>query len=216
MRRYRRRTPSGFSKRRRTGRPSGAGRKRLSRGMYKQPSGYTFRRNCFMGEIQSQTVPVVGGLVFALEHLPNYTEFTTLFDQYRINKVVCKFIPTANQLNVNTAPNTVTVPQIYTVTDYDSATSPSTVNEMMEYATVKAVSSNKPFTRVLVPRTASPIFRSGVTAAYMQNPARQWIDCNYHDVPHYGIRYYLMPSLANYSFVYRVEAVFYFTCKSLR
>ena len=63
---------------------------------------YNFTRKCEY----DQVYPTFGNAVdrvftFALADLPNYTEFTTLFDQYRINAVKLTFIPRLSSADSN-------------------------------------------------------------------------------------------------------------------
>jgi len=170
-----------------------------------------------MGNIDSTTVGTGGGYYFRLNQLPNYAEFTALFDAYRINKVVMRFIPQYNQINTNTnvgAP--VTVPLMYTVIDYDDVTSPTGGVDLQQYASCKTMAGNKPFTMVIVPKTATPVYRNNVASAYLQNNPRQWIDCTYPDVEHYGVRFFMNPSLVLAQFSYTVEATFYIAFKNVR
>lgn len=219
------RAPSGtrYSKRRVVSKPSGSSSmfrrrftSRLSRGMFFRPQNYYFRRNFNCADIPLNSSGVGGALSFSLNQLPNVTEFTQLFDQYRINKVVLKFLPVINQINVDANSNNMIVPFFYTVIDYDDGSAPTSGADLQQYASCKVVSANKPFTRVVIPRTSTPVYRSGVSAAYLSNNARQWIDCNYVDVPHYGVKYWGNPTYANNQIGYRVEGIMYIAFKNVR
>lgn len=185
--------------------------------MIRGPTIYYFKRHYSPGSFAIPNAAGTGAQVeWKLNEVVGYGEFTALFDSYRINKIVIKFIPEINQMNTGLAAGTAIVPLFYSAIDYDSGSAPTSAAEVQEYASCKAVPCNKPFTRVVVPRTASPIYRAGVTAAYMMNPARQWIDCGYVDVPHYGLVVWANPSVAANQFSYKIEVIAYLAFKNVR
>jgi hypothetical protein len=71
-------------------------------------------------------------LSFSLDQLPNYTDFTNLFDNYSIDMIDITVIPGVNSL------------QVFGVPDFDDAVAPGTVNEVLERqnCTVSVVSFN--------------------------------------------------------------------------
>ena len=57
----------------------------------------------------------------------------------------------------------------------------------------------QPRTFKIRPRIAIPVYRDNIGAAYIQQP-KQWIDCSYADVPHYGLESgYSLDKLAMHS-----------------
>lgn len=216
------RTPSGsrYNKRRTTARPSGSFKRgfkaRLSRSLWNPNRPYFFKRMANYSDLNFGTLGQGGVITFSLDKLPSYSEFANLFDQYRINKVVVKFVPQVNQVMTGTAAASAIVPVIYTAIDTDGQNTPTSGTDIQQYATCREVSANKPFKRVLVPRCAAPVYQGGVSSGYLECPARQWLDVNYVSVTHYGLIYYANPAVAVGQFSYRIDVIYYIACKSTR
>lgn len=119
------------------------GRKTYSQGQYNQmtrrmlsqgPRIYRFKRSHNYGT--GATVAVTPTLVaqnYSLNDLPNYTEFTALFDFYKITGIRIRFLPYQTESNsTGTVNNAANVP-IFHVVDTSDATAPTTVEELCEY-----------------------------------------------------------------------------------
>lgn len=140
-----------------------------------------------------------GATTFKFNELINYTEFTSLYDQYKITYVKIKMFyrftssedvrgvtAPAGGVSQNTAPQ---LPRLFYYVDYDDDTSPATVNEIRENSkcVIRQFQMGKPITIRIRPRTAGLIF-NGLTSAY-DIGRRSWINCAYPDVPHYGLKW---------------------------
>jgi hypothetical protein len=155
----------------------------------------------------STTIPSAGALTFILQDLPAYTELTALYDQYRIMKVKVEFIVTG-------ATNPLTGPPglILTALDYNDATTPASVNELVQYETVQSVPVGNYFERTLQPRSAVAAY-SGVFTSFA-NVYAQWIDTASSSVVHYGIKYYI-PAIATSVYTISPIAHYHVQCRSL-
>ena len=121
-----------YRRRRLTRRPRRMMRRKPSRPLAKRAMKvHHFRRTFKASNISSTTTGVLGGYSFSLDQLPNYTEFTNLFDQYRINKIVVKFIPNHNSSDVSAS--TQVISNFNSVIDPTDATAPATGAELYEY-----------------------------------------------------------------------------------
>lgn len=129
----------------------------------------------------STTVETDAAYSFQLSDLPNYTEFTLLYDEYRIDKVVMTVIPDTQQ-TLTTAGQGNCV--MWSVLDYDDATA-LTVLALQQYETCKTHNSIKPFTRTVVPRWAKAVY-SGAFTSFSSGSG--WIDSASAGVQHYGIK----------------------------
>lgn len=127
---------------------------------------------------------------FTLSELPQAPSFTALFDAYRVNKLVIKFMPINmfTQLG-NGAASIAAQPQwLSTVIDYDDANLLTTEGALMEYETFKQSRPTVVHKRVFIPAASQQFFKtSGTTIAYGQT-RKKWIDAAYMDVEHYGIK----------------------------
>lgn len=127
---------------------------------------------------------------FTLQQLvPNYTEFSALFDQYRLRCLVFKIRMVRSPEAGATSTNGQYYPDIYCAVDHDDATIPPNVDSVMQYGKVKSgiLKPNYWFKYKCYPTPSTTVYR-GVTAAYMPVKINQWIDLAYSDVPFYGIK----------------------------
>jgi hypothetical protein len=118
-----------------------------------------------------------------LSSLPNPTEFTTLFDQYRISRVQYEFWPLQTEA-VNST--TAATPGIITVVDYDDSSSLATLTAALQYPNAKWRSAYKPFVVSFKPHIAAAVY-SGTFTSFM-NTKDQWIDASSPAVIHYGLK----------------------------
>jgi hypothetical protein len=143
---------------------------------------YTFQRSQDFGLITSSNSTVVqGAYVFALSQLPDYTEFTALFDSYRILQVRFSFFP----LFIDTTATTA-YPAIKTVIDYEDNTV-ITLQQAEEYDSLLVSQTGTYFERVIVPRCSLSAYNV-TPPGYSQAKALTWLDCASPDVTHYGLK----------------------------
>jgi hypothetical protein len=149
--------------------------------------------------------------VFRLDDLPNYTEFTSLFDQYRIAKVKLEFIPTFNCSNLYDMQNgNPLVPNIQSAIDYDDI---SLANEdaILQYQTRVLTRGEQIHTRTLKPKPQIAAYNSALAFGYASAATNPWIDTSSPDVPHYGLKVYIDPVTLNETstWLYRVIATYW-------
>lgn len=144
-------------------------------------------------------------------NLPNATEFTALFDEYRINKMVVKFVPnyTGSDMNPNATFNSL--PNIYSIIDYDDASTPANLDELLQYPNMRMTRSNQIHTRVFTPKVSLDVNGVAGTAA----KAKQWLDCNQTTIPHYGMKYWIDAAGVSTG-TYRIFITMYFSCRGVR
>lgn len=180
--------------------------KKLSQGVH------YFKRTLYAsGAIAGSSITdVFGATGFQLSSLPNYTEFTALFDMYKITGVKVTYMPRANSAEAGTNQGLV---KFFSVIDYDDTTAPTAINDLLQYESLKVSNSSRDHTRFLKPKIARAIYQSGVSTAY--GASTGWIDCDNASVPHYGLKYALqqLPS-GNQSF--DVKITYYLAFKNVR
>lgn len=120
---------------------------------------------------------------FNLASLTQYTSFSTIFDQYKIDEVQVIIRPMF-QSNSLGAPGAVKVPLLYTVIDYDDINTP-TILDMKEYSNV-TVSMYETVVIRFKPRIAVASY-SGTFASFA-NLGNTWIDVASPGVQHYGLK----------------------------
>jgi len=125
---------------------------------------------------------------FALSSLRNSTDFTNLFDQYRIDKVDLYFRLVNNpDAQTSTTVASSYFPTLWYVKDVDDTTS-MTVADMQEKQGVKRVIMN-PQTLVkisVVPKFQKMVYQTLTNTGY--GPASGWLDCVDTNVPHYALK----------------------------
>lgn len=129
---------------------------------------------------------------FKLSDLPNYTEFSALFDFYRIDKVIVKFFPqvTVGNLGNNLTSTSVLskVPRIVSVIDYDDSTALTNLNDAYQYQNMKQGLMTRQHNRVITPKVSTTVYKTAITSGYSVPKTGMWIDCTDADVPHYGLK----------------------------
>jgi len=143
---------------------------------------HNFHRGVDLGFITpSVTLETFTSYTFILSNLPDSTEFTSLFDQYRIMQVRVIFSPLFTDTSA-----TVAYPPIYTAIDYDDTNS-VTGSQINEYDSVQFNTTGIYFERVFNPRVALAAY-SGAFTSFGQPKAGFWIDCASPGVIHYGLK----------------------------
>lgn len=180
------------------------------------------------GLLNYQTSPAIGttyvGLSYALQlqGLPNFTEFTSLYDTYRITGYAVSIIPMYNTYNAQSVPYTqtgvafnsnggVSLPIIHSVIDFDDnaalnlTSGDQGVDTLRQYASYKVSrldGNNKIWRRYIrLPSTNVGVqemsLSTGVYAAQKRSPR---LDAAAVDVNHYGLK--LIIENSNFSQAY--------------
>lgn len=201
-------------------------RKKFTRLGNKNQKVFYYKRNCSLP-------PLVAGAdgndsfinyTFSLDDIASETDFTNLYDAYKIKAVKLRFLPYYTQSVLNSANPTfstfssVSNLRIYSAVDYNTASTPTSIDSIREYSNCKVtsytrghsryfkplpqlVASNNPFYQF--PRAFAPWMNSTTSStAYLS--LRVGIDTS------------LFPaaSIAPGDVLLRVEAVYYISCKS--
>jgi hypothetical protein len=146
---------------------------------------HSFHRSLSIGNITSSaTAEVDGSVAVTLGGFPDFSDFTNLFDAYRIAQVSVEFYP----LFLDTTATT-NYPPIATVIDYDDASSTS-YSLLQEYDSLQIVNTGVYFERTFIPRIASAVY-SGAFTSFAQSKGLTWIDAASTGVIHYGLKYAL-------------------------
>lgn len=131
---------------------------------------------------------------FCLADLPDYTDFTTLFDQYMICGIKFRIFNVATGTE---SPSTVTYTNggfIHMAPDYDDINAPATteagINELRCKPNFKSynIASRLPAQVFIRPRLITGVYGAGVFTNSAIATKRQWLDCNSISVQHNGIK----------------------------
>jgi len=120
---------------------------------------------------------------FTLNSLPDYAEFTNLFDQYKICAIKQKFIFDKCSADANSVTSSL-LPNIYSVLDRDDDTALTAIDDYCQYDTLKMKRINNPFKRYFRPRMATAVYQGAFTG-YAQG-GNMWVDTGSPGVEYYG------------------------------
>lgn len=127
-----------------------------------------------------------GAVVFKLSDLPNYQEFTELYDLYKINKVKYTIIPKINSATLN---GSVQMPIIHSVIDSNDNTAFTTLAQMMENEDVKTTRGVVPHSRYFTPKCQTKLYESLGTDGYATMRRNPFINTEDPSVPHYALKW---------------------------
>jgi len=131
----------------------------------------------------------LGGVSIYTDSLPNNTEFSQLFDQYRVVGVIVRI-----DLNPNAYANSgvaYTAPIAYFIADYDDPQD-ATVVQCLQYPQVITHSWSeggyKPFIAHLKPKPLRDVAGAGIATGYSPMASAPFIRTSEMTVPHYGLK----------------------------
>lgn len=166
---------------------------------------------------------------FLINELPNFSEFTSLYDQYKIIGIVFRIIPVNNTSGTQSIANVQNGDLggfLHWHIDHDDyASAPASdigIDDMRQRPDYKIHnlfnSYNKNgFKRYIKPRVAIAAY-NGAFSGYM-NAGNKWIDCNSPQVEHYGIKgiFEIVNPSSEVRYVnMKCEATYYLRFRSVR
>lgn len=150
--------------------------------------------------------------VFKLEDLPGSTDFTSLFQKYRINKILVRVIPKENVFNGAQD----AAPQVVDVVDTTSSAAQTQTSALLQYANCKVRTGMRPWT---VKFTPSVLYDVGVTQTTTNISApkyKQWLSSSNINIPHLGYRLQFSPvGTATTSLTYQIITSYYMSFKNV-
>lgn len=194
-----------------------AGKARLG---YAQSTVHRFKRSFYKeGALASDpTNDQFGGFVYSLQNLPSYTDFTTLFDQYRIDKIRVTFYPRQNVTN-GTFPSptndTVQSCQVFSVVDYDDGTAPTALDQLLQYQNLKTTRGLQVHSRTFKPGVEIAQTNNGTLAGSMVKKS-PWLDATNALVWHNAIKVCLQNTGGFAPITYDMKVDMWISCKNVR
>lgn len=176
---------------------------------------HRFVRGCAMQTIVGNAVyaPYQSVLGATLDNTLNHTEFTSLYDQFRIDWVKAQFF-----LRIDPSAQTAagaSYPRMYWFRDYDDQALAS-LNDVRENSKGKRaiLHPNRPVTIWFKPNVLSEIYRTAVTTGYSPK-FNQWIDASVPNLVHYGIKY-CIDDLTNTNYKVDLEVTYGLSMRNSR
>lgn len=171
------------------------------------------------------TTPINVPVSFNLTQLPGYGEFTSLYDQYKINGIRVNVQPLLTEgiaSAVSGSTNVWGFPKFSSVIDYDDTFLPADENVLLQYGSLKQTGAFKEHKRFFKPKIRVASLDSGSTVTSNVVTKAPWIDVGNPTVPHYGIKLFHPGPIASgtpavsSSISYSIYATVYFSCKNTR
>jgi len=212
-----------LGKRKRGGR-STAGQGLKKRRMLKSSAKFTNNvRDTHYFTRWSATTDVVGNAAYApwtqahtytLAGLPASSEFSNLFDRYKITYVKHYFTLTVDP--GAQAAGSAFIPTLFYVRDYDDSTPIATMNDMRQHSKARRVvmRPGKVISIGIKPATLAETYRSAVQTTYSPQWG-QWIDMATTDCPYFGLKT-MIDNLTNTNYIVKHEVRMWFACKDTR
>lgn len=128
--------------------------------------------------------PTLAGISFRLSFIPNYAEFTALFDVYRITKINIKWNPEYTVLSDAAPVSTALNVFMNSVIDLTDAGPPPSVDDILQYSTIRTTGITKEHGRSWEPTT---MMTEGM-------PCRCWLATSSPSTLHYGVKVAIPPT----------------------
>lgn len=185
------------------------GRRKLKR----QPVQY-FKRTLYSESLISvPAFTAVNGVVtLTLASVPDYTDFTNLYDAYQIKAIKVTFIPRITSVE-QTGSLTNQVAQIHTVLDYDDGLPLSSIQDYVQYESYKTSRLHREHKRYFVPAIESTAQKATGTVVPAIQLKKQWLDCDVVDIAHHGCKWLIQGG--SQDTVYDTKITFYMAFKQV-
>lgn len=167
------------------------------------------------------TYQVGGAFTYSLNNVIDVSDFTGLYDQYRIAGIKIKITPL---YNVNTTGANNVIPQLVVSRDLDDVAVPtSDTQDLLQRPQTKVLQLNKPVQLYCKPRVL--VQQSGTGADLVQFSSNTYksiyVDMAYPSVvlPTYKFwlrNIYLGQPIQNFGYNMRVDTCIYFQCKNVK
>lgn len=193
---------------------------------------HSFVRKCSL--VQNLAVNAAGATgylgyatYFTLANLNSYTDFSNLFDQYRINFIVMRIIWRSTELSqLETQNNSgVGAPYVIHYVDRDDATPPASsaagANEAREYAKARQWTfdtGKRELVVKLVPNNLTQMYDSSVSTSYTL-AFKKWIDMVDTQMPYYGWKaVFVLPQNTGSTTAafFDIECTYYIQCRDAK
>lgn len=177
---------------------------------------YSFIRHVDHGTVTLSNAAVTsGGKAFNLSDVPDSTEFTALFDRYRIKQVDFRWLFNANIIGIQSAVPFNTV-RWANVIDYNSVGAFASLNDARCFPNceIHQFPDVKEYHRVIKsPRynTAVEVANGGSLVTAKSDTG--WLNTTANNIDHHGIRYFFEQLSSPYTGSVDLEATYYLEFK---
>lgn len=147
--------------------------------------------------------PSLGVLIFTLDQLPDYTDFTRLFDLYKITRLEIEFQPEYTELtDAALVSNAVNV-YFNSVVDLTDSSAPASIDELLQSQQLKQTGITKVHKRSWEPT----MLMSDLV------PCKCWLPTSNASVRHYALKFAIPPT--GVAMTFRSRARYYISCANV-
>lgn len=153
---------------------------------------------------------------FRLTNLVNVSDFTNLYDMYKINKIQLLLEPAWDQTVVS-GTTVIRNKKIRVVHDYNSNEALTDEDQYLEYANCKSYNPQRTVKITLYPKLNNKVEGNLGTDAYTSfNSNKVWLNIANANVPHFGLKVFIPEDIVNTEGVllFRVRAKYWISLKN--
>lgn len=163
----------------------------------------------------NNTSQIGGTINFQFDMLPGFSDFTTLYDKYKVHGYSVKWVPLQN---VATPASASSLPTITFCTDQDDSTIPTDDLDLRQRANCKIRRLDKPVGLYVRPKILQDVQTSTGTGAVVTSP--KYLDLSDTNVQHRGVKFWIdgMDLLGSnvLTHMYKLVIQAYFSCSQTR
>jgi len=155
------------------------------------------------------------GYGLTLSNVTNHTDFTNLYDQYKIEKIRFTLMPRQNITTGVGALQVASAP-VFSVIDFDDANTPTSIAQLMQYQNLKTTKGTSTHSRVYKPGVQVQTQNSGGGAAFGMTRKSPWLDCADDTVQHNAVKFALQAPTGGVSISYDLKVDVFLAFKNVR
>jgi len=168
----------------------------------------------------NSATPIFRGQTVLASDCNNILTYTTMWDQYRIDKVTFKFQPVRTQMVIsqttNVTPGSVTnIPNYVHAIDFDDSI-PTSYEDIEVMYGAREQLATRATSRTFVPRVLTSVYTGPLTTDGFITRSKQWIDCQRIDIPHYGLKMAIRQAEPNAQYRLEVKVIVHISFKNRR
>lgn len=181
----------------------------------KQPKNQIYYFKRFTGNFGSMTIDNINTTLvafnFSLNDLPSYTDFTNLYDCYKINAIRMTFLPQQTEsVSLGSINNPNASARFFSVLDYNDSSALASVDAAREYQSCQFTPILQKHERYFKPKI--------MDSASVYNPVSPWISTTSPSTNYFGLKVAVEPmdSSTTTTMEYTVECVYYMSFKNVK
>lgn len=178
----------------------------------RKPRIHNFKRTCILTPLTLGDSAVDGQLVFQLTDLPDYTEFTNLFDSFRINAVKLQFVPNFSNSPATASVGSLGIHSIHSIVDHNDSNPITSVLDLMQYDTYKRTRITSGLKRYFRVSTLGFVGTGAQNVQY-----GKWVDTTQAaSATFLGLKYIADALEVDTTVTFDIFATYYIQCKDVR